>query len=133
MWRLSSQGLESTTSFENHFNLAISHGSLKTFCNCNRELRGSVKFCLLACAGLGAAQSVTIKTEMVIDGQGGMRRDVAITIERSKIAREPFRLQRGTELVWCRMKFLLSGRSSEEIAVPILARPSRQLCNRHLH
>jgi hypothetical protein len=42
----------------------------------------------LACAALGHAQSaVTIRVGVMLDGKGGIRRNVTITIEGSKILR----------------------------------------------
>ena len=46
-----------------------------------------MKLCLLACASLCAAQSVTIKTGTLIDGKGGVQRNVVVSVEGSKIAR----------------------------------------------
>ena len=38
-----------------------------------------MKLCLLACASLCAAQSITIKTGTLIDGRGGVQRNVPIS------------------------------------------------------
>ena len=46
-----------------------------------------MKLCLMACASLCAAQSVTIKTGTLIDGKGGVQRNVVVSVEGSKIAR----------------------------------------------
>ena len=46
-----------------------------------------MKLCLLACASLCAAQSVTIHTGTLIDGKGGVQRNVVVSVEGSKIAR----------------------------------------------
>ena len=50
-----------------------------------------MKLCLFVCAGLCAAQSVTIKTGTLIDGKngarGGVQRNVVITVDGSKITR----------------------------------------------
>ena len=45
-----------------------------------------MKWCLLACASLCAAQPVTIKTGTLIDGKGGVQRNVVVSVEGSKIA-----------------------------------------------
>jgi len=51
-----------------------------------------MKLCLLACASLCAAQSVTIHTGTLIDGKGGVQLNVVVSVEGSKIARiEPRR------------------------------------------
>jgi imidazolonepropionase-like amidohydrolase len=46
-----------------------------------------MKLCLLACASLCAAQSVTINTGTLIDGKGGVQRNVVVSVEGSKIVR----------------------------------------------
>jgi adenine deaminase len=46
-----------------------------------------MKLCLLACASLCVAQTVTIKTGTLIDGKGGVQRNVVVSVEGSKIAR----------------------------------------------
>jgi imidazolonepropionase-like amidohydrolase len=47
-----------------------------------------MKLCLLlACACLCAAQSITIKTGMLIDGRGGVQRNAVVSVEGSKIIR----------------------------------------------
>ena len=46
-----------------------------------------MKLCLLACASLCAAQSITIKTGTLIDGKGGVQRNVVVSVEGSKIVR----------------------------------------------
>ena len=46
-----------------------------------------MKLCLLACASLCAAQSITIKTGTLIDGKGGVQSNVVVSVEGSKIAR----------------------------------------------
>jgi imidazolonepropionase-like amidohydrolase len=46
-----------------------------------------MKLCLLLCACLCAAQSVTIRTGTLINGKGGVQRNVVVTVEGSKIAR----------------------------------------------
>src|SRR5690348_2594638 len=67
----------------------ISHENLRRhrrgrLSNSSRSI--SPKF-LLACASLCAAQSITIKTGTLIDGKGGVQRDVVVSVEGSKIAR----------------------------------------------
>jgi len=46
-----------------------------------------MKLCLVACASLCVAQTVTIKTGTLIDGKGGVQRNVVVSVEGSKIAR----------------------------------------------
>jgi imidazolonepropionase-like amidohydrolase len=46
-----------------------------------------MKLGLLVCAGLCAAQSVTITTGTLINGNGGIQRNVVVSVEGSKIAR----------------------------------------------
>jgi imidazolonepropionase-like amidohydrolase len=46
-----------------------------------------MKLCVFACATLCAAQSITVKTGMLIDGKGGVQRNALVTIEGSKIVR----------------------------------------------
>jgi imidazolonepropionase-like amidohydrolase len=49
--------------------------------------RGYMKLCLLACASLCAGQSIMIKTGTLIDGKGGVQRNVVVRVEGSKITR----------------------------------------------
>src|SRR5215469_11013398 len=51
------------------------------------ELRGFMKLCLLACASLCVAQPLTIKTGTLIDGKGGVQRNLVVSVEGSKIVR----------------------------------------------
>jgi imidazolonepropionase-like amidohydrolase len=44
-----------------------------------------MKLYLFACASLCAAQSITIKTGTLIDGKGGVQRNVVVSVEGSKI------------------------------------------------
>src|SRR5215472_16614349 len=53
----------------------------------NSRAWGVMKLLLLACASLCAAQSIAIKTGMLIDGKGGVQRNVVVSVEGSKIAR----------------------------------------------
>ena len=46
-----------------------------------------MKLCLVACASLCVAQTVTIKTGTLIDGKGGVQRNVVVSVEGPKIAR----------------------------------------------
>ena len=63
----------------------------------DRNWEGFMKLCLLACASLCAAQSITIKTGTLIDGRGGVLRNVVVSVEGSKITRiEPAGVAKST-------------------------------------